>query len=182
MKNDPLKAFLEECAQGNEEAYAALYQHLEKPVYRFIQSKLNDPVESYDLFHIVMMEIWRSAGKFEGRSSVKTWVFAITYRKIMTHFRSRRDLVLSAEIPDVEDDTPSAESCLISAQSAGHVRHCVDTLKEDHRTAIGLVFYEDMSYREISEALNVPEGTIKTRVFHAKKLLLRCLSLTLKEV
>ncbi len=55
------------------------------------------------------------------------------------------------------------------------MRYCLGTLKDDHRTAISLAFYEDMTYAEIAEVAGVPEGTIKTRVFHAKKLLMRCL-------
>jgi RNA polymerase sigma-70 factor (ECF subfamily) len=49
-------------------------------------------------------------------------------------------------------------------------------LKSDHRSAIELAFFEDLSYREISEIADVPEGTVKTRVFHAKQLLMRCLA------
>jgi len=48
-------------------------------------------------------------------------------------------------------------------------------LKPEHRSAVELAFYEDMSYGQISEVAGVPEGTIKTRIFHAKKLLMRCL-------
>lgn len=176
MKADALKGLLAKCADGDEEAYAVLYRNLEKPLYRFIRSKMNDPLESHDLFHITMLEVWKSAGKFEGRSSVKTWVFSIAYRKVMTYYRSKKEVVLSDEFPDVVDDTPTAESCMISAQSAVQVKHCIGTLSQDHRTAIELTFYEDLSYPEISQVLGVAEGTIKTRVFHAKKLLLRCLS------
>ena len=55
------------------------------------------------------------------------------------------------------------------------MRHCLGTLKDEHRSAISFAFYDDMTYGEIAEATGVPEGTVKTRVFHAKKLLLRCL-------
>ena len=56
------------------------------------------------------------------------------------------------------------------------MRHCLGTLSADHRMAIELAFYEDMTYSQIAEAAGAPEGTIKTRIYHAKKLLLHCLS------
>ena len=77
---------LEQIATGDKSAFTAFYRDLEKPVFRFIRSKLNDQHEASDILHEVFMEVWRSAGKFEGRSSVKTWLFGIAYRKTMDAF------------------------------------------------------------------------------------------------
>ena len=79
------------------------------------------------------------------------------------------------EMPELVDDRPDAAQCLIAAQEKELVQHCLQTLKPEHRTAIEMTFFEDLSYREISEIIGIPEGTAKTRVFHAKSLLLRCL-------
>jgi len=149
---------------------------MEKPLFRFIQSRLNDPFESSDILHDVFMEVWKSAGRFEGRSKVQTWIFGIAYRKVIDLHRKRGRQVLTDEVPESIDEDADTEACLASGQEAEHVRHCLETLKEDHRSAISLAFYEDMTYGEIAEVAGVPEGTIKTRIFHAKKLLLRCLS------
>lgn len=167
-------------AGGDRRAFTSLYEALEKPVFRFIQSKLNDPHEAADVLHEVFMEIWRTAGRFEGRSSVKTWIFGIAYRKTMDHFRKTRRLSVSDDLPETQDDGPDALTCLAAAQEAEHVRHCLATLSFDHRAAIELAFYEDLSYGEIARLTGSPEGTIKTRVFHAKKLLLHCLGLRMK--
>ena len=83
---------------------------------------------------------------------------------------------VNPDIPEAIDDSPDAASCLAAGQEAAHVRYCMDRLKDDHRSAIAMAFYEDMTYGQIAEVSGVPEGTIKTRIFHAKKLLLRCLS------
>ncbi|WP_172297748.1 RNA polymerase sigma factor [Pseudoruegeria sp. HB172150] len=167
---------LTQVAHGDKQALAALYRALEKPVYRFIHSRLNDPFESSDVLHDVFMEVWRSASRFEGRSKVQTWIFGIAYRKVIDLHRKRVQQDVTDDIPEQEDDSPDAATCLAAGQEAEHVRHCLGTLKDDHRSAISLAFYEDMTYAEIAEVQGVPEGTIKTRVFHAKKLLLRCLS------
>lgn len=182
MKNADLSDLLSRVAGGDKAAFGAFYKALEKPVFRFIVSKLNDPFEAADIQHDVFMDIWRSAGRFEGRSAVKTWVFGIAYRKTMDHFRKHGRVDLTDDIGDSADDSPDAVACIAATQEAEHLRFCLDQLKPQHRSAVELAFYEDMTYGEIADASDVPEGTIKTRVFHAKKLLLHCLTARMKGV
>lgn len=182
MKNADLSDLLSRMAGGDKAAFGAFYKALEKPVFRFIVSKLNDPFEAADIQHDVFMDIWRSAGRFEGRSAVKTWVFGIAYRKTMDHFRKHGRVDLTDDIGDSADDSPDAVACIAATQEAEHLRFCLDQLKPQHRSAVELAFYEDMTYGEIADAADVPEGTIKTRVFHAKKLLLHCLTARMKGV
>lgn len=176
MAPDSHAQLLTKVGQGDKQALAALYRALEKPVYRFLQSRLNDPFEAADVLHDVFIEVWRSASKFEGRSKVQTWIMGIAYRKAIDVHRKRARVSVTDDIPETPDDSPDAEACLTAGQEAEHVRHCIETLKEDHRSAITLAFFQDMAYGEIAKVTGVPEGTIKTRIFHAKKLLMRCLS------
>jgi RNA polymerase sigma-70 factor (ECF subfamily) len=166
---------MRQIAQGDKAAFAQLYKELERPVLRFIQSKLNDPFEARDILHDVFIEVWRSAGRFEGRSMVRTWVFGIAYRKVLDAFRKGRRTVLPGEMPDQEDLSDGAEAQVNASEEAQHVRYCLSRLSDEHRMAIALAFYEDLSYDEIAEIAGVPAGTIKSRVFHGKKKLLTCL-------
>ncbi len=176
MSNADAAFLLTQVAGGDKAAFSALYREFERPVFRFICSKLNDPHEASDILHEVFMEIWRSAGKFEGRSTVRTWLFGIAYRKTMDRFRKSARVTVTDEVPEEIDESADAFRDVAAAQEAGHVRFCLDELKPDHRMAVEMAFFEDLSYREIAEATEVPEGTVKTRIFHAKKLLMRCLS------
>lgn len=176
MRAEPgLDALLARVAAGDRTALAGLYRALEKPLYRFVQGKLNDPAQSADLVHDVFLEVWRHAPRFEGRSAAKTWVFGIAYRKVIDVFRAQARVKVTDEIPEAEDDAPAVLECLAAGQAQDRLRHCLDRLKPEHRAAITLAFYEDMGYREIAEVTAVPEGTVKTRIFHAKKLLQHCL-------
>ena len=112
---------------------------------------------------------------------MKTWVFAIAYRKVMDVFRKDGRMSFDDSVPELVDESPDAAQCMIAAQEKDIVRFCLETLKPDHRTAIELTFFEDMSYREVSAVTGAPEGTVKTRVFHAKSLLMRCLEGRLKQ-
>lgn len=175
-ENDRLTALLASVAEGDKAAFSALYRALEGPLYGFICKKLNDSAEAHDVVHETFLDVWRKAGTFEGRSAVKSWIYAIGYRKAIDVIRKNARTVVSDDIPEEIDDDANAEACLLAAQSGEHVRFCIDRLGADQAAAIRLAFFDDLSYREIADVTNTPEGTIKTRIFHAKKALLHCLS------
>ena len=80
---------------------------------------------------------------------------------------------LDDAMPDVDRPDPSQSA--IAFQDHARVRDCIRALSEAHRAAIHLAFFDDMGYAQIAEVLRCPEGTVKTRVFHAKEKLRRCL-------
>lgn len=175
-----LDTLIEAIARKDRGAFDQFYRTLERPLFRFVQVKLNDPFRSADIVHDVFLEVWRSAGAFQKKSSVRTWVFSIAYRKVVDIFRRDGRLSYQEDLPDQVDLSPDAAAALIAAQNAEAVRECLAGLKPEHRLAVELTFYEDMSHRDIAAVTGVPEGTVKSRIFHAKQLLMRCLSARLK--
>lgn len=167
---------LQRIAGGDKGALAALYKAYERPVYRFIASRLNDPHEASDILHETFLDVWRVAGSFEGRSQVRTWIFGIAYRKVIDAHRRRSRIDLTDEVPEPAEMEDSAETGYAAAQEAEHLRFCLGKLSDDHRSAISLAFYDDMTCAQIAEIKGVPEGTVKSRLFHARKLLQHCLS------
>ena len=103
-------------------------------------------------------------------------MFSIARNKAIDRNRKGARTVLDE--PDVEtpDEAPQPEEIVSSFQDAGRVRACIETLTPAHKSAIHLAFFEDLTYQEIAELEGRPVGTIKTRIMHAKKILLRCLS------
>lgn len=163
-------------SQGDRKAMREIYDAYSSGVYRFAKVWLADPFEASDIMHETMIDVWKSAGRYAGRSSVKTWIFSIAKNKSIDRNRKGSRTVLQDPDPDIADDSPAPEAILESFQDATRVRDCVEILSPSHRTAIHLAFYEDLTYGEIAEMENSPIGTIKTRIMHAKKLLMRCLS------
>ena len=101
----------------------------------------------------------------------------LTTTKSSAHaLRKRGKLSFVAEVPDTVDQAPNPEAAAIAAAESSRLRKCLDKLSDTHRTAVRLAFFEDMTYAEIGEIEAVPTGTIKTRIFHAKQALMRCLS------
>ena len=175
LRGDPLAETLRQIATGDKSAMARLFRALEKPLFAFVQARLNDSHLSNDILQDVFLEVWRGAARFEGRSSVRSWIFGMAWRKVIDVHRANRRLSFSDDLPDMEDDQPGAAALIEQEEESRQLKGCMDGLKDDHRVAIELAFYQDLGYREIAEVLGVPEGTVKTRVFHAKKLLQHCL-------
>lgn len=169
-------AILTEIAAGNQQALAEFYRRYESRLHRFICSKMPDPHEAADLVNEVFLEVWHKAADFQQRSKVSTWLFSIAYFKTVDRLRKTRPETLTEETLDnLEDDSPASLACLIQVEQAEQVRHCVRTLKPDHRAVMELTFFEEMSYREIATVVNCPENTVKTRMYHAKQAMKKCL-------
>ena len=170
------QALLHQIAQGNESALAEFYRAFESRIYAFTKIRLNDSHEAADLLNDIMWEIWRGAGKFQGRSSVSTWVFGIAHHKIIDRIRSKsRHEMKPLEDSTSEESKLDLNDLLNQRQLGQHIVYCMDKLSIDQRQTVHLAFFEDLSYREIGEIIRRPEGTIKARMFHAKQALKRCL-------
>ena len=118
-----------------------------------------------------MLEIWRKADRFEGRSSLKTWIFSIAKNKSIDRNRKHARLKYSDEPIEIKDDALNAAELVNLSQKASTVRQAVAQLKPDHRRVIHLSFFEDLTYKEIAEIENCPVGTVKTRILYAKRSL-----------
>ncbi len=173
MSNDA--ELLQAIAGQDRQAMRVLYERYHDNLFAFLVGRGNDHAAAADVVQDAMLEVWRSAGRYSGKASAKTWIFAIARNKAVDRVRKSARLVVTDDVPETEDLSADPEAAAIAAGEAGRIRGCLDNLKPQHRNVIRLAFYEDLSYDEISEVEEVPVGTIKTRIFHAKKLLMRCL-------
>ncbi|WP_337660053.1 sigma-70 family RNA polymerase sigma factor [Anderseniella sp. Alg231-50] len=153
-------------------AMKTLFARHQLRVFRFIERILRNPAIAEEVTNEVFLEVWRGARNFQGRSSASTWILAIAHNRSLNVLRKRRELCWNedhaAQIPDLQDDPE------VASQKAGKsalLRKCADALAPLHREIIDLVYYHEMSIREASNVLNVPEGTVKARLFNARKKL-----------
>jgi RNA polymerase sigma-70 factor (ECF subfamily) len=170
-------ALLERIAAGNDKsAMKLLYERHSDALYHFIRARLRDPFEAADVMQEVFLEVWRAAGRFQGRSAARTWIFGIARNKTVDRMRRGGREVLADPDPDIPDDAPNPEAVFEAASDAARLRDCIGQLSAAHRSAIHLAFYCELPYGEIAEIEGVPVGTVKTRILHAKRLLMRCLT------
>lgn len=162
-------------AASDRDALRELYARYSDSIAAFVKNWLSDPFEASDILHETMLEVWRSADKFQGRSSPKTWIFSIARNKSIDRNRKASRSVVQEVDPNISDGAPDPQSIVERFQNADKVRACIEKLGALHKAVIHLAFYEDLTYPEIAEIEKRPLGTIKTRIMHAKKLLMRCL-------
>jgi RNA polymerase sigma-70 factor (ECF subfamily) len=125
-----------------------------------------------DLISEVFLDVWRQAGRFEGRSTVSTWMLAIARFKALSALRRRLDGELDEETASaIEDPTDDPEIALEKKDKSAVIRKCLVGLSAEHREIIDLVYYHEKSVGEVAEIVGIPENTVKTRMFYARKRL-----------
>ena len=156
-------------AGQRDEPLVELYSRYAKRVYGLGLRLLGDQGLAEDLVQETFLRLWRSAPRFDpDRATVRTFLFTIARRAAVDLWRRRRDRIEAAgsEIePVVEDEV--FEALLVSLD----VRHALDELSEKHRDVLELHYRGDLTQQQISERLEVPLGTVKTRTYHALRAL-----------
>ncbi|TMJ91783.1 MAG: sigma-70 family RNA polymerase sigma factor [Alphaproteobacteria bacterium] len=159
-------------ANGDRLAMQVLYARYHVRVFRFVVRMVRDEAVAEDLISEVFLDVWRQAGRFEGRSTVSTWMLAIARFKALSALRRRLDGELDEETASaIEDPTDDPEIALEKKDKSAMIRKCLVGLSAEHREIIDLVYYHEKSVGEVAEIVGIPENTVKTRMFYARKRL-----------
>jgi RNA polymerase sigma-70 factor (ECF subfamily) len=159
---------LRRVARGDEDAFASLYDAFAPRVYGLALRVLRDPAQAEEIAQEALVEIWRTAGRFDpARGSGTAWMFTITHRRAVDRVRAeqagaeriRRVGAASVETP-YDEVVEQATARLDRVQ----VRRCLDGLTELQREAITLAYYGGHTYREVAELLGAAVPTVKTRM------------------
>ncbi|MCG6203240.1 sigma-70 family RNA polymerase sigma factor [Rhodopseudomonas sp. HC1] len=153
-------------------AMQVLYGRHHVRVYRFGLRLVRNEQTAEDLISEVFLDVWRQAGKFEGRSAVSTWLLAITRFKALSAMRRRKDAELDDEsAAAIEDPSDDPEVTVQKKDTGNALRKCLEGLSPDHREIVDLVYYHEKSVEEVANIVGIPENTVKTRLFYARKKL-----------
>ena len=132
-----------------------LYSRHHVRVYRFILRMVRDTTMAEDLVSQVFLDVWRTASQFEGRSQVSTWLLSIARFKALTALRQRKHEDIDQEdVLEIADEADTPEASLDRSNTKAILRACVAKLSPAHREIIG-----------------IPQSTVKTRMFYARKQL-----------
>jgi RNA polymerase sigma-70 factor (ECF subfamily) len=159
-------------AKGDRLAMQVLFARHHVRVYRFVLRLVGNEAVAEDLISEVFLDVWRQADRFEGRSAVSTWMLAIARFKALSALRKRPDEELDEETAAAIEDTEDDPEVSMQKKDKGQVlRKCLDALSPEHREIIDLVYYHEKSVEEVAEIVGIPENTVKTRMFYARKKL-----------
>ncbi len=163
---------LQRIAAGDKLAMRVLFSRHQPRLHRFLLRMVRDETVAEDAVSDTFLDVWRQAGDFSGRSQVTTWLMSIARFKALSVLRRRRDLGLDEEwAAGIEDEADTPEVISQKLDKGAAIRLCMDRLGREHREVIDLVYYHEASIGEVAEIVGIPEGTVKTRLFHARKKL-----------
>ena len=159
-------------AGGDRLAMQVLFARHHVRVYRFVLRLVRNEATAEDLISEVFLDIWRQAGKFEGRSAVSTWMLGIARFKALSALRKRPEDELDDEAAEAsEEQSDDPETALAKKDKGTVLRQCLTKLSAEHREIVDLVYYHEKSVEEVAEIVGIPEATVKTRMFYARKKL-----------
>jgi RNA polymerase sigma-70 factor (ECF subfamily) len=166
------EALIGRIASGDRLAMQVLFARHQLRVYRFVLRLVSDESVAEDLISEVFLDVWRQAGRFEGRSAVSTWLLAIARFTALSALRRKPDQELDDETAEaMEDPTDDPEAALAKKDKSTEIRKCLTGLSVEHREIIDLVYYHEKSVEEVAVIVGIPEATVKTRMFYARKKL-----------
>src|SRR3954452_12097453 len=166
------ETLLDVIAQGNRNGMHILYSRHNVRVYRFILRMVRNATTAEDLVSQVFLDVWRTAGQFEGRAQVSTWLLSIARFKALTALRQRRhEDIDQDDVLEIADQAETPEAALDRSKTSDILRACVAKLSPAHREIINLVYYHEKSVEEVGAIIGIPQSTVKTRMFYARKQL-----------
>jgi RNA polymerase sigma-70 factor (ECF subfamily) len=159
-------------ANGDRLAMQVLFARHHVRVYRFVLRLVRNEATAEDLISDVFLDIWRQAGKFESRSQVSTWMLSIARFKALSVLRKRPEEELDEQTAErIEDQSDDPETALAKKDKGALLRQCLTALSAEHREIVDLVYYHEKSVEEVAGIVGIPEATVKTRMFYARKKL-----------
>jgi RNA polymerase sigma-70 factor (ECF subfamily) len=172
------EALIAAIAAGDAAAMRTLYNRHRVRVFRFAVRLVDDAAFAEDIVSEAFIEVWRQADRFEGRSSVSTWIMSIARFKALSVRRRRQETELDEKLAEtVADQYGTPEQILLETDRSAQIRACLSQLSPDHREIIDLVYYHDKTIEEVADIVGVPKNTVKTRMFYARRRLADLLAL-----
>jgi len=175
VRIDPEAAWLESLRSGDDVALARLYREHHQAVRALVRRLLCQSEEVEDIVHDVFVAAPAAFRGYRGEGSVRSFVFSIAVHHVRHHIRtaSRRrtwlDRFRSAPREQAVHATPETHS--EQRELAARLSRALATLSFEHQATVVLCEIEEMTSAEAAKVLGVPEGTVRTRLFHAKKKL-----------
>lgn len=173
----------------DEHAFDALTAVYRESLRRFLVTQTGDAAAAEDLLQETLLRVWTRAELFDGRGPVKAWLFRIAGNLASNHRRTvgrRREASLVPVNADwdeedgafwpeglIESAALGPDAVLLRAAENERVAQALSTLPGDARELLQLAYGDEQSVREVAEAFGIPEGTVKSRLFHARKRLAR---------
>ncbi len=168
---------LEQIKQGNQDALTALYDRYSSHILAIAIHIIKDKQEAEDLVHDVFIEAWQKLKTYNSRKgSVKNWLLLRARSRAIDRLRKHARMETHHDIEEKELSTlvttmKHETVDPLEQLDYHHAQKAINNLSPEHQLLVKASYFEDLTYREISEKYNIPEGTVKSRMLAAFKIL-----------
>ncbi len=179
VEPEATEALIERCLTGDQSAWDAIVQRHWRKVFNVAYKFVGRHDEAEDLTQDIFLKVFRSIGTFDRRANFQTWLISVSRNLCIDHYRSlRKERQTVDRNVDAGSLTPvssemSAETRLEMRDRAAMLREAMDTLPSTLRTAVLMRDIRELSYQEIATELDLPEGTVKSRINRGRTELAR---------
>ena len=177
-----LEDLLGRVARGDTPAFEQLFDRVASSVFGVIRRVLRDPAQSEEVAQEVLLEVWRTAPRFDAeRGSATTWIHTMAHRRAIDRVRAAQAAHTREEKVALRDHEPPFDVVADRVEARleqEQVRRCLDGLTDLQRESVTLAYYAGHTYREVAGLLEVPLGTVKTRMRDGLIRLRDCLGVT----
>ncbi|HID57274.1 TPA: sigma-70 family RNA polymerase sigma factor [Candidatus Poribacteria bacterium] len=173
---------IENLLEGDVEALGVLFERYKRMVYSVAYRITRSHHDAGDVTQETFIKVFKSISRFRGESNVETWIYRIAVNSALNHLRKmerRReeplDEVPEGEIPPTNRPSDDPERCLERNELRRAISQAMRRLSPEHRAVVVLHDVEGLTHTEISKILGCSEGTVKSRLHHARRRLRRIL-------
>jgi RNA polymerase sigma-70 factor (ECF subfamily) len=160
------KLLVELASSRDKQVFSELFSYFAPRLKSMLMGTGTDPETAEEVAQEAMISVWRKCEMYDPKkASASTWIFTIARNLRIDRFRSERRPEFDANDPSLMPEAePLAEDQLIVSDRQAVVKNAIALLPEDQKTVISLSFVEGLSHQEISDRLNLPLGTVKSRL------------------
>lgn len=156
--------------KGDHTAFEYLFNRYSEAIRRLFLQRLTSAVDADDLLQETFIKVYINLHRYSDSYTFGQWVYTIARNTHIDYERRRQeDLPIDERFTAPWASAPSPEEKLISLQQRTQIEHYINSLAEQYRTLFKMRFLEDYSYEEIAEKLQLPMGTVKTRIHRARE-------------
>ena len=170
---------LKQIADGDKDAFKELYISYQPRLIKFCSRILqNDVALAADMADEALIAVWNSAGSFSGKSQPSTWIHSIARFRLIAYLRKSKEVLLEDDSAALAliDESALPEEEIQTIETNDELFESISKLSDKHREVIELVYFKELSVKEVAKVLNISENTVKTRMFYARNKLKGILS------
>lgn len=180
VDQDVLSNAVKQLKEGNEEGFSLIYFHTYKFVYNRAKYLLNDEQEAHDLTQDVYMALYKGIDEINDEKAIYGWLKTVVFRQGLKFIEKNRKCEVVSEDAEflfdtLPDDRIKIEDSYGRKEDVRTVKKCIELLSEEQRLVVMAYYYDNMGVKEIAKALGISEGTVKSRLYLARKRLLTML-------